>query len=62
MKGHSLREGAFRLRQLLAGIIPFGKEANRWEERLFSGEDPEVQIAYRRSRRERQHQAREIGG
>jgi hypothetical protein len=30
----------------VAGVEHIGKEANRWEERFFVGDDPEAQVVY----------------
>ena len=35
------------------GVVAIGKEANRWEEQFFLGEDPQAQIIYGQSPRDR---------
>ena len=41
------------------GVLAIGKEANRWQEQFYLGEDPQAQIIYGVSQhdRERQRQA-----
>jgi hypothetical protein len=42
------------------GVEHIGKEANRWEERFFVGDDPEGQISYGQPDEHRERQHREI--
>jgi hypothetical protein len=42
------------------GIVAIGKEANRWEEQFFLGEDPQAQIVYGQSCRDRQRLRQEL--
>jgi len=42
------------------GVEHIGKEANRWEERFFVGDDPEAQVSYGQPDEHRERQRREI--
>lgn len=42
------------------GVEHIGKEANRWEERFFLGDDPEAQVVYGQPSEHRERQRREI--
>jgi hypothetical protein len=41
------------------GVLAIGKEANRWEEQFYLGEDPQAQIIYGQSERDRERQRQE---
>jgi hypothetical protein len=45
--GNYLDTGFTHRRHVVAaGVVQIGKEANRWEEQFYLGEDPEAQIEY----------------
>jgi hypothetical protein len=53
--------GVTKRRHLFAkGVEHIGKEANRWEERFFVGDDPEAQVSYGQPDEHRERQRREI--
>ena len=61
--GEPLDSGLTERRHVkVTGIVAIGKEANRWEEQFFLGEDPQVQIIYGQSSRDRERQRQEMRG
>jgi len=44
----------------VAGVVSIGKEANRWEEQLYLGEDPQAQIIYGEASADRERQAERL--
>ena len=45
--GDYVDRGVTRRRHVVAkGVVHIGKEANRWEERFFLGDDPDAEVIY----------------
>ena len=61
--GEPLDSGLTERRHVrVKGIVAIGKEANRWEEQFFLGEDPQAQIVYGQSSRDRERERQELRG
>jgi hypothetical protein len=59
--GEHTDDGVTGRRHVFAkGVEHIGKEANRWEERFFVGDDPEAQVSYGQPDEHHERQRREI--
>ena len=59
--GEYLDRGMTERRHVLAkGAVHIGKEANRWEERFFLGDDPEAEVVYGEPQEQKERERAEI--
>ena len=59
--GDYLDRGCTERRHIVADVVELiGKEANRWEEQVYLGENPEAQIVYGSSQDDTKRQRREV--
>lgn len=61
LNGDYTDRGLTERRHIVAEVVEMiGKEANRWEEQVYLGENPEAQIVYGSSRDDTERQRREV--
>ena len=61
LNGDYTDRGLTERRHIVAEVVEMiGKEANRWEEQVYLGENPEAQIVYGSSQDDTKRQRREV--